>query len=351
MQKQALAYLEGLRGEGIEAIAIQTNLGTKGLGAKLESMWCTRSAVRLLAFLCRFVRALPLIRVLHVMACSGLSFFLFSAPAVVLGAMFGRRVVLQFQDGRAQEFFRAWPRFTFWICRTAHRIQVESKFLQKIFRDEMGLDAIVIPNLCAVERYSCRAGRTLQPHFLVARHLEELYNVACVIRAFAIIRKHHPDALLTVLGSGPEEINLRRLADELKVSESVRFKGYVDSATMPEIYDQASIVLNASNMDNSPNAILEAFAAGLPVITTRAGGIPYLVEDGQTGFLVDLNDHRAMAARAMELLRNRELALRLIANAREVAARHSWRRVFPELLKVYTAGQERFTECAGLQDL
>jgi glycosyltransferase involved in cell wall biosynthesis len=340
MPGQAQAYVEGLRSEGIEAVAIATNLGTTGLGGKLESLWCTRSAARFFVFLYRLLRALPLVRILHVMACSGLSFFLFSAPAVMLGVIFRRRIVLQFQDGRAREFFRAWPRFSSWVCHSAHRVQVESKFLQKVFRDEMDLHAVVVPNLCSLERYSFRPARTMQPDFLVARHLEEIYNVACVIRAFAAVQRRRPGALLTVLGSGAEQAKLRRLAEELQVAEAVRFLGYVDNARMPELYEQASIALNASNMDNSPNAILEAFAAGLPVITTDAGGIPDLVEDGRTGFLVDLNDHEAMAAKAMELLDKPELAARIACNAREVAARHAWPLVFPELLKVYRTETE-----------
>ena len=336
MQGQAQAYLDGLRAEGIEAIAIQTNLSAQGFGAILESLRYVRSGARFVLFLCRLLRALPRVGILHVMACCELSFFLFSAPAVILGRLFGRRVIVEcLQDGRAREFFGAWPRFTFWIFRQAGRIQVESKYLQKIFHEELGLDAIVVRNICDLQRFSYRGGRPVRPRFLVARHLQPLYNVACVIRAFAIVKGLHGDAVLTVMGSGPEEENLRRLAAELEITDSVRFTGYIESGRMPEFYGDSSIALNASNADNSPNAILEAFAAGLPVITTRAGGIPYLVENGITGFLVDLNDHEAMAARALELLNNPELAQRLSTNARDAALRHTWPMVFPEVLNVY----------------
>ena len=77
-------------------------------------------------------------------------------------------------------------------------------------------------------------------------------------------------------------------------------------------YDEADVYLNASDIDNMPNSIIESFACGLPVVTTRAGGIPYIVEHERNGLLVDCGDHAALAAAALRLLDEPALARRLI---------------------------------------
>ena len=77
-------------------------------------------------------------------------------------------------------------------------------------------------------------------------------------------------------------------------------------------------------MDNLPGTIREAFASGLPVVSTNPGGIPYMVENGKTGLSVEKNDCDALAERVIELLKNPELALSLSRNAREECEKYSW---------------------------
>jgi glycosyltransferase involved in cell wall biosynthesis len=100
---------------------------------------------------------------------------------------------------------------------------------------------------------------------------------------------------------------------------------------MAEIYNQADIYWMSPDVDCMPGSLLEAFAAGLPVISTNAGGVPYMVRDEETGLLVNRNDHEAMARAAFRLLDDEALARRISANARgeltkyrgEVVA-HQW---------------------------
>jgi glycosyltransferase involved in cell wall biosynthesis len=85
------------------------------------------------------------------------------------------------------------------------------------------------------------------------------------------------------------------------------------------------VYLNAPNVDNMPNSVVEAFAAGLPVVTTRAGGIPYIVTNEANGLLVDCDDHEALAAAALRLFSEQGLALRLSDRARgEVVSKYTW---------------------------
>src|SRR4029078_12025152 len=100
-------------------------------------------------------------------------------------------------------------------------------------------------------------------------------------------------------------------------------------------YQRAHIYLNASEIDNQPLSILEAFACGLPIVTTNAGGIPRMVTDGASGFVVNCGDGEAMAARALELLQNGELANRMARRGRDECRKYSWERVGDEWANVY----------------
>jgi len=151
----------------------------------------------------------------------------------------------------------------------------------------------------------------LRPVFLSNRNFQSLYNVPCVLRAFAQIQAQRPEARLIVVGHGPERERVHSVARELAL-RNVDFVGAVKPTEMGRYYDAADVYLNASDIDNMPNSIIESFACGLPVVTTRAGGIPYIVEHERNGLLVDCGDHEALADAALRLLDEPALARRLI---------------------------------------
>jgi glycosyltransferase involved in cell wall biosynthesis len=104
---------------------------------------------------------------------------------------------------------------------------------------------------------------------------------------------------------------------------------------MPELYNRADIYLNSSDIDNMPVSLIEAYAAGCPVVTTDAGGIPYMLAHEETGLLVKRGDHEALAAAAIRLLEDDALAQRLTANAIAACRTYSWAAVRDEWLKLY----------------
>ena len=128
---------------------------------------------------------------------------------------------------------------------------------------------------------------------------------------------------------------LEELARELDLKQTT-FVGRVAFEKMPALYDAADIYLTATDLDNMPGSVIECLSCGLPVVTTDAGGVPYIVTHEETALIVPRGDHQALAASAIRLLEDNGLALRLSRNGRESCRRFTWPAVRNEWLQVYT---------------
>ncbi len=105
---------------------------------------------------------------------------------------------------------------------------------------------------------------------------------------------------------------------------------------MASLLDDADVLLNASSIDNMPLSLIEAQAAGLPVVSTRSGGIPWIILDGQNGLLVAPDDDEAMARASLRLLGDPELVSRITQAARaSCLANYSWRAAESGWLRSY----------------
>jgi colanic acid/amylovoran biosynthesis glycosyltransferase len=140
----------------------------------------------------------------------------------------------------------------------------------------------------------------------VCRFVEKK-GLATTLRAFAEILRVFPRARLVLIGSGPLQESLAKLAAELGVAESVRFTGFLPPAEVLKVLHASHVFIHPSetppdgNREGVPNSLLEAMATALPVLATRHGGIPEAVADGVSGRLTDERDARALAAAALEL--------------------------------------------------
>ena len=200
---------------------------------------------------------------------------------------------------------------------------------------KFGLSATPIRNLIETDTFRFRARDPLKPVFLSNRNLEVHYGVDDVLRAFALIQKRIPEAILTVAGNGPARIKLEQLAVDLKLT-NIQFVGRVEHDHITDLYNSCDVFLNASLIDNQPLSILEAFACGLPIVTTTAGGIPYMVDQERTALLVEKHDYQSLANAALRLLNEPALAKRLVAEGKRECEKYSWKAVRTQWLDLYS---------------
>lgn len=336
-QTQQLAEL--LRSEGQSVTLVPCN-------ATYSPRWVAnvpvlRAVFRLFPYLLRLWREIGSSQLVHVMANSGWSWHLFAAPAIRIAALRGVPVIVNYRGGEAESFLLSSARSVHRTMRKAAALIVPSGFLKATF-ERFDMSAAIVPNIVDLRRFS-----NPQPHranrrrLLVARNLEPIYDNESAIRALAIVRQTHPDATLTIAGSGPLADALQSLADTLGLNDSVVFTGRLDRDAMADAYRDADIALNPSLVDNMPNSVLEALASGVPVVSTRVGGVPYIVTDGETALLVPPKSPEAMAAAILRLMDDDVLAQRLIDNGLAEVQAYTWPRVWPVLAATYARASAR----------
>src|SRR5215207_5078792 len=323
----AQRLLERLRAvPGLEVGFLPHDPRTNALLRVLQRVKYVRTVATSFAYVASLLRRLPAYDVVHVFSASYWSFLLAPTPAILIGKLLGKKVVVNYRSGEAEDHLRRWPRTAIPTLRRADSVVTPSRYLVDVF-SRFGVRARSIANFVDPDAVRLRRRTVLRPVFLSNRNFQTLYNVPCVLRAFAVIQARIPEARLIVIGDGPERGLVHETARTLALRH-VEFVGAVQPTEMGRWYDEADVYLSASDIDNMPNSIIEAFACGLPVVTSRAGGIPYVVEHGRNGLMVDCGDHDALAATALRLLDDSLLAQRLIAEGlRDVQQHYTWEAV------------------------
>lgn len=177
---------------------------------------------------------------------------------------------------------------------------------------------------------------------LTIARLVEKKGVAYGIRAVALLKQAGQDVTLTIVGDGPLREELERLSVELDVRDRIRFTGALAHEAVLKVVLDAHVLVAPSHtgedgdQEGIPNVLKEAMATGLPVVSTFHSGIPELVEDGVSGFLVPERDSEALANRLLHLLNNRERwAAMGRAGRNRVEAEYDIRALNRQLIELY----------------
>ena len=333
MANQTRQLAELLRGEGLTVSLVQTN-------AEYRPSWISRlpfirAIFRLVPYLFALWNLSGRCNLLHIMANSGWSWHLIAAPAIWIAKLRKTPVIVNYRGGEAASFLAKSTHTVGLSMRQASALIVPSRFLKTIFAS-FNIAAVIVPNIVDIERFNNPAPhRTLRRHLLVARNLEPIYDNETAIRAFFAVRRNHPDATLTIAGSGPLEESLRTLAKTLGLADAIQFSGRLDRDAMAAAYLEADIAINPSLVNNMPNSILEALASGLPVVSTNVGGVPFIVQDQETALLVPPKSPDAMADAILRLMEDASLSERLVNNGMAEVQKYTWQRVWPLLASVY----------------
>jgi L-malate glycosyltransferase len=299
-----------------------------------------RTLVTELIYIPSLVAQLRRADVVHVFSASYFSFLLAPLPAILVARLFRRPVVLNYRSGEAPDHL-ARSRVARWALRSVHRNVVPSRFLAGVFA-RFGIDAYIVPNVVDFTRFRFRERKPLRPRILSTRNFDGLYNVACTIRAFRLVQDRFREATLTLVGGGKEEAGLRSLVKALGL-KGVTFAGRVGPDAIARFYDDHDIYLQTPDIDNMPTSVIEAFACGLPVVSTEAGGVPAILTHRVHGLLAPVGDHESIGRQVLDLLSNPADAGRYALAARESVQGCTWSVVRDRWLRAYRSTVESGT--------
>lgn len=333
MANQTLQLAELLRSEGLTVSLVQTN-------AAYHPNWVAnipiiRAFFRLVPYLHALWQLVGRCQVIHLMANSGWSWHLFAAPAIWISKLRNTPLVVNYRGGEAETFLAGCRRSVRSSMRQTSTLIVPSGFLQDVFA-RFGMPSVIVPNIVDIARFNnLTPHRTVRRHLLVARNLEPIYDNETAIRAFFAVHRKHPDATLTIAGSGPQAETLVALVKSLSLDGAVRFAGLLDRDAMAQAYREADIAINPSLVDNMPNSVLEALASGVPVVSTNVGGVPFIVNDEQTALLVPAKSPDVMAEAILRLIDDSTLSEKLVDNGLAEVKKYTWQQIWPLLANVY----------------
>jgi len=354
MSVQAERLRDRLEGAGVRVLWIPTNPVFRSRLSFLQSIPGIRTVVNEGAYCFALYRGVRKTEIIHHLAASGWSFFLLSVPVLAVGRLRNIRILLNYRGGNAKQFLQAWSWFAVPLMRLADRIAVPSPFLQRVFL-EYGLGTVLLPNIGETEIFRYRERATFQPRIIVTRRLERMYGLDCILRAFALVLERFPLASLSIVGAGSEEGSLRRLSAGLKLT-NVRFYGEVKPSQLPAIYDEHDIFVNASRIDNFPGALFEAASCGLPIVTTRAGGIVDMLQPGINALMVEVDDFERLGKGVLQLIDNPDQARQMARKARAWAEEFAWPNVVSKLIECYDSclssrdnGDGHVRDCGNLE--
>ncbi|MGI5817899.1 MAG: glycosyltransferase [Armatimonadota bacterium] len=232
--------------------------------------------------------------------------------------LFTDESVLMDRKTREAEFVAVCTQFGLEQLRRQHPVSTKER-LNLIYH---GVDVV---ELMAPSRPESSEG---PPLILSVGRLVEKKGFPILLRAAAMLRREGIDFRLRIVGSGPDEPDLRRLTSGLALEDCVQFDGAMSHEDlMPlfrsaDLFVLASVVASDGDRDGLPNVLLEALALGVPVVSTRVAAIPELIEHEETGLLANPGDPAGLAEQMERLLFDEELRSKVIEQGRHEAVRH-----------------------------
>jgi glycosyltransferase involved in cell wall biosynthesis len=226
----------------------------------------------------------------------------------------------------------------------ADAITVLSEITRKEIKKLTSKSITLIPFGVPTDRYKPREIKEIDSFIRIGtiRTLSEKYGVEFLIRAFAKIHTEFSLARLEIVGDGPQRNMLKKLCEDLDITNKVTFHGYINQHSEPEKYMNLLqsfdifAILSVLDSETFGVAAVEASACGIPVIATRVGGLPEVVEDGVTGILVPASDSDKTAEALKKLLESKELRSSMGKNGRiKVLKQYDWKNNLQTMINLY----------------
>lgn len=234
-----------------------------------------------------------------------------------IAKLLGKKLVFTVHGGSVPDRVKALPNRYLPLLKKADVITCPSPFIISKLK-EFGIEAQLVENSIPLEHYLFTDKKQIRPRLFWMRSFATIYNPAMAVKVVAELKKEFADVKLYM--GGPDQGSLEEIK-EMIVSEgledNIKILGFVDMTMKKKYSNEADVYICTNKVDNAPVTFLEMWAMGLPIVSSKVGGIPYLVNDGEDALLVADDDYKAMASKVKDVIENQALAEKMIHNGRE----------------------------------
>jgi glycosyltransferase involved in cell wall biosynthesis len=228
------------------------------------------------------------------------------------------------------------------IIKNSDRVIVLTDIMKNEMVNFFNRDVTIIPNGVDVDRFeNFRKCDTLEKKNIVTVLWVGVFRpekgVQYLIEAIKYIIAVNKNVNLLLIGYGSEENQLRGLVKELSLEEYVHFIGKVSNDRIPEYMATSDVFVLPSLSEGFPVVILEAMAAGLPIVASWVEGLPEIIKEGENGFLVSPRNSHEIAEKVLLLIQNDSLRDKICKNNKNKSLSFSWDNIILEIEKVYAS--------------
>ena len=215
------------------------------------------------------------------------------------------------------------PELSALIFKNSHQNVAPSGYLKFVF-EKKGFPTTLIPNTIPIKKYRYKKRLKIEPRLLYVRAFAKIYNPVMAIEVLKELKETYPKAVLCMIGPDKDGTldHIQQLINKYKLNNSVEITGVLSKKKWHKKSEEFDIFINTTNADNAPVSILEAMALGLPVITTNVGGLPYLIDNGKDGILIEKNNSLEMVKQIRKVIEENNSSL--AENARIKVENFDW---------------------------
>ena len=325
MVNLAVMISNGLEKEGLDVKRLDIGFGLKGI-------------FLLPFFYIKMIYNIYNADAVHIISASGKALIFKDLPAVIFGFLFNKKVVLNFVGGTAVDKSTNWSIFKKLPFILADTIILPTKsFANKLtFSDNVKKKFKIIYNPVNIDKFKIDKKKTIEksPILISVKSLDDYSGQDILLDFFQKYKKRFSNSKLWIVGNGPMKNSLIRKAKKLNLKD-VTFYGKINSDRLSELMKEASIFVHASKYESFGIAIVEAMAAGLPIIAFNIGGIPDIVIEGKHGYLVEYLNHDDFLYKAIKLTQNHGLYNDISSNCISRSNQFQWDKIRDHWLITY----------------
>lgn len=263
---------------------------------------------------------------MHVDVFSG-NAFIFTLASVIIASIRKKPFILTLHGGKLPEYYNGHKVLVNIAFKKASLIQSPSLFLKNFF-EHQGYQVSYLPNPIALELFPYKRDQVKQYSLLWVRAFTSIYNPEVPVRVLCKLVQIFPEATLTMVGPDKGElVKVKKLTQELNLSDKVTFTGPIPNNLLYSYYQTHQVYLNTTSYESFGVAVVEAAACGIPIVSNKVGEIPFIWTDQENILLVEENNVDQYLEKIIRLFKDIDKVQEISENARKKAEEFDWKKI------------------------